>query len=196
MKPSLSDSSLAQLFLDGRTYNGFADKPVPNDVLRKLYELTRMGPTAANTVPLRIAYVVSKEAKELLRPALDAGNVDKTMKAPVTAILAYDSMFHEHTPKLFPNNPGAKGWFTDDTVRENVAKLNSSIQIGYFLLAARSLGLDCGPMGGFNRPKVDAAFFADSTWRSSVLCNLGEGDPAALFPRNPRLSFEEACKVL
>mgnify|MGYP003383531724 CR=1 FL=1 len=196
MKPSLSDSSLAQLFVDARTYNGFGGAPVSNDLLRKIYELARMGPTAANTVPLRIAFVVSKEAKERLRPALDAGNVDKTMKAPVTAILAYDSMFHEHTPRLFPNNVGAKGWFADDTVRENVAKLNSSIQIGYFLLAARSLGLDCGPMGGFSRPKVDEAFFANSTWRSSVLCNLGEGDDASIFPRNPRLSFEEACKVL
>ena len=196
MKPSLSDSSLAQLFVDARTYNGFGGAPVSNDLLRKIYELARMGPTAANTVPLRIAFVVSKEAKERLRPALDAGNVDKTMKAPVTAILAYDSMFHEHTPRLFPNNAGAKGWFADDTVRENVAKLNSSIQIGYFLLAARSLGLDCGPMGGFSRPKVDEAFFANSTWRSSVLCNLGEGDEASIFPRNPRLSFEEACKVL
>ena len=196
MKPSLSDSSLAQLFVDARTYNGFGGAPVSNDLLRKIYELARMGPTAANTVPLRIAFVVSKEAKERLRPALDAGNVDKTMKAPVTAILAYDSMFHEHTPRLFPNNVGAKGWFADDTVRENVAKLNSSIQIGYFLLAARSLGLDCGPMGGFSRPKVDEAFFANSTWRSSVLCNLGEGDEASIFPRNPRLSFEEACKVL
>ena len=196
MKPSLSDSSLAQLFVDARTYNGFGEAPVSNDLLRKIYELARMGPTAANTVPLRIAFVVSKEAKERLRPALDAGNVDKTMKAPVTAILAYDSMFHEHTPRLFPNNAGAKGWFADDTVRENVAKLNSSIQIGYFLLAARSLGLDCGPMGGFSRPKVDEAFFANSTWRSSVLCNLGEGDEASIFPRNPRLSFEEACKVL
>ena len=196
MKPSLSDSSLAQLFVDARTYNGFGGAPVSNDLLRKIYELARMGPTAANTVPLRIAFVVSKEAKERLRPALDAGNVDKTMKAPVTAILAYDSMVHEHTPRLFPNNAGAKGWFADDTVRENVAKLNSSIQIGYFLLAARSLGLDCGPMGGFSRPKVDEAFFANSTWRSSVLCNLGEGDEASIFPRNPRLSFEEACKVL
>lgn len=196
MKDSFSDATLGQLFLDARTYNGFSEHPVAPELLKKIYEIARMGPTAANTSPLRVAYVVSKEAKERLRPALDAGNVDKTMKAPATAILAYDLSFHEHLPKLFPNNLGAKGWFADDAVRENAAKLNSSIQIGYFILAARSLGLDCGPMGGFNRPKVDAEFFAGSSWKSSVLCNLGEGDPASVFPRNPRLSFEEACKVL
>lgn len=196
MKAPLDAAALDQIFDSARTFNGFIDKPVSPETLRRVYELARMGPTAANTVPLRVVFVVSKEAKERLRPALDAGNVDKTMKAPATAILAFDSMFHEFTPRLFPNNPNAKSWFENDTVRENAAKLNSSIQIGYFVVAARALGLDCGPMGGFNRPKVDAEFFSDSSWRSSVLCNLGEGDPATLFPRNPRLSFEEACKVL
>ena len=196
MKPPFPESSLGQLFLDARTYNGFTNRDVPPALLQQLYELTRMGPTAANTNPLRVAFVVSKEAKERLRPALDAGNVDKTMNAKVTAILAYDVMFHEHLAELFPNDLSAKSWFTDDAVREAAAKLNSSIQIGYFILAARALGLDCGPMGGFNRSMVDAAFFEGTTWRSSVLCNLGEGDPAAVFPRNPRPSFEDACKVL
>jgi len=147
--------------------------------------------------PMRIVFVKSKEAKEKLRPALDAGNVAKTMAAPVTAILAMDVHFFEQLPKLFPH-ADAKAWFKDlpENVLEYTALRNSSLQGAYFLLAARSLGLDCGPMSGFNNAKVDAAFFAGTTVKSNFLCNLGHGDASKLHPRSPRLTFEEACQVV
>ena len=147
--------------------------------------------------PLRIVFVKSPEAKQRLKPALDAGNVDKTMKAPVTAILAMDIRFYGKLPKLFPH-ADAKAWFKDlpDNVLEYTALRNGSLQGAYFMLAARSLGLDCGPMSGFNNAKVDAAFFAGTTVKSNFLCNLGYGDPSKLYPRSPRMTFEEACKVV
>src|SRR6202035_5755851 len=166
-------------------------------LLRQAYDLAKMGPTSANMCPLRMVFVKSKEAKEKLKPCLDAGNVDKTMKAPVTAVLAMDVHFFEALPKLFPH-ADAKAWFKDlpENVLETIALRNSSLQGAYFMLAARSLGLDCGPMSGFNNDMVDAAFFAGTTVKSNFLCNLGHGDAATLYPRSPRLAFEEACKVV
>jgi 3-hydroxypropanoate dehydrogenase len=156
-----------------------------------------MGPTSANMCPLRAVFVKSPQAKERLKPALDAGNVDKTMKAPVTAILGMDIHFFEKLPKLFPH-ADAKAWFKDlpENVLEHIGLRNSSLQGAYFMLAARALGLDCGPMSGFDNKKVDEAFFAGTAIKSNFLCNLGYGDASKLRPRLPRLSFEEACKVV
>src|SRR5438270_12381234 len=159
--------------------------------------MTRMGPTSANMCPLRIVIVKTREAKERLKPALDAGNVAKTMAAPVTAILAMEVHFYEQLPKLFPH-ADARAWFKDlpEGVLEYLALRNSSLQGAYFMLAARALGLDCGPMSGFNAEKVNAEFFPDGKWRANFLINLGFGDPEKLQRRAPRLDFEEACRVL
>jgi 3-hydroxypropanoate dehydrogenase len=156
-----------------------------------------MGPTSANMSPMRIVFVKSKEAKEKLKPALDAGNVDKTMKAPTTAIVGMDIHFFEKLPKLFPH-ADAKAWFKDlpASVLEYIALRISSLQGAYFMLAARALGLDCGPMSGFDNAKVDGLFFVGTTIKSNFLCNLGYGDPSKLYPRSPRLGFDEACKVV
>jgi 3-hydroxypropanoate dehydrogenase len=151
-----------------------------------------------NTQPMRIVFVRSKAAKEKLAPALSPGNLDKTLKAQVTAIISYDSRFYEHLPKTFPNNPKAKENFAGEEKKamvDKVALRNGSLQGAYFIIAARGLGLDCGPMSGFDNAKVDAAFFPDGRWKSNFLINLGKADPAKVFPRNPRLSFEEACRV-
>jgi 3-hydroxypropanoate dehydrogenase len=197
MTKQMSDDDLDLIFRNARTHNVWLDKPVDDALLRRVYDLAKMGPTSANMCPMRIVFVKSKEAKEKLKPALDAGNADKTMKAPVTAILAMDVHFFEALPKLFPH-ADAKAWFKDlpDNVLEYIALRNSSLQGAYFMLAARSQGLDCGPMSGFNNAKVDEAFFAGTTVKSNFLCNLGYGDASKLFPRSPRLSFEEACKVV
>jgi 3-hydroxypropanoate dehydrogenase len=195
MSKVLSDEGLDLLFRQARTHNVWLDKPVEDVVLRQVYDLAKMGPTSANMCPLRIVFVKSREGKERLRPALDAGNVDKTMKAPVTAILGMDIRFYEKLPKLFPH-ADAKAWFMDlpENVLEYIALRNSALQGAYLILAARALGLDCGPMSGFNNAKVDAAFFAGTTVKSNFLCNLGYGDASKLYPRSPRLTFEEACK--
>ncbi len=192
-----SDDDLDLIFRKARTHNVWLDKPVDDTLLQQVYDLAKMGPTSANMCPLRIAFVKSPEAKEKLKPALDAGNVDKTMKAPVTAILAMDIHFYEQLPKLFPH-ADAKAWFKDlpDNVLEYIALRNSSLQGAYFMLAARALGLDCGPMSGFNNAKVDAAFFAGTTIKSNFLCNLGYGDASKLYPRSPRLTFAEACRMV
>ena len=197
MSDVLSDEGQDLLFRNARTHNAWLDRPVDDALLRRVYDLAKMGPTSANMCPMRIVFVKSKEAKEKLRPALDAGNVDKTMKAPVTAILAMDVHFFEMLPKLFPH-ADARAWFKDlpENVLEYIALRNSSLQGAYFMLAARALGLDCGPMSGFANAKVDAAFFAGTTVKSNFLCNLGHGDVSKLYPRSPRLSFEEACKVV
>src|SRR6516162_8573752 len=197
MTKVLNDEGLNLLFRDARTHTVWLDQPVDDALLRQVYDLARIGPTSANMCPMRIVFVKSKEAKEKLKPCLDPGNVDKTMSAPATAIIGMDMRFYEQLPKLFPH-ADAKAWFKDlpENVLEYIALRNSSLQGAYFMLAARSLGLDCGPMSGFNNAKVDAAFFTGTTVKSNFLCNLGHGDPAKLYPRNPRLSFDEACTVL
>jgi 3-hydroxypropanoate dehydrogenase len=192
----VAKEALDLLFHNGRTHNVWLDRPVEDNLLRQVYDLAKMGPTSANMCPMRLVFVKTKEAKEKLRPCLDAGNVDKTMKAPVTAIIGMDVHFYEQLPKLFPH-VDAKAWFKDlpENVLEYIALRNSSLQGAYFMLAARSLGLDCGPMSGFNNQMVDAAFFAGTTIKSNFLCNLGYGDASRLHPRSPRLSFEEACRL-
>jgi 3-hydroxypropanoate dehydrogenase len=193
----LSDDGHDLIFRNARTYTAWLNQPVDDALLREVYDLAKMGPTSANMCPLRILFVKSKEAKEKLKPSLDAGNVDKTMAAPVTAIFGMDIRFYDKLPKLYPH-ADAKSWFKDlpESVLESTALRNSSLQAAYFIIAARSLGLDCGPMSGFNNQKVDEAFFAGTTVKSNFLCNLGYGDPSKLFPRSPRLTFEEACKML
>jgi len=197
MSEVMSSEDLDLIFRKARTHSAWLDKPADDALLKQVYELARMGPTSANMCPMRIIFVRSKEAKERLKPALDKGNVDKTMKAPVTAIIGMDVHFYEKLPQLFPH-ADAKAWFKDlpENVLEYTALRNGSLQGAYFMLAARALGLDCGPMSGFDNAKVDAAFFAGTTIKSNFLCNLGHGDASKLHPRSPRLSFEEACKVV
>ena len=196
MHTALDASTLEQLFTEARTHNGWLDRPVTDDTLRRLYELARMAPTAANSQPVRLVFVKGREAKEKLKATLAPGNVDKTMQAPVTVIVAYDTAFHEQMPKLFPARD-MKSYFAAQSpeAREQGAFMNSSLQGGYLILAARALGLDCGPMGGFDKAKVDAAFLEGTGWKSNFLLNLGYGDAQKLFPRNPRLAFEDACRI-
>ena len=199
MPSRLPDAALDQLFHSARSHNGFIDEPVDDGTLTHLHELFKWGPTAANSSPLRIVFLRGAEAKERLRPALSAGNLDKTLAAPVCAIVAYDTHFHEHLPRVFPHNATAKSWFDGDAnkaARETSAFRNGSLQGGYFILAARAVGLDCGPMSGFNNAKVDEAFFPDGRFRSNFLCTLGTIDPAKTFGRLPRLAFDEACQLL
>lgn len=194
----LNDQALDTLFRSARTQNGFLDKPVSDAQLRALYELMKWGPTTMNTQPARLVFVRSKAGKEKLAPALSPGNRDKTMAAPATAIIAYDLQFYENLPRTFPNNPKAKAVFEGEEKKLHVqttALRNGSLQGAYLILAARALGLDCGPMSGFDNAKVDAAFFPEGRIKSNFLCNLGYGDPAKVFPRNPRLPFEEACSL-
>jgi 3-hydroxypropanoate dehydrogenase len=197
MRDVLSSQELDILFRNARTHSVWRDKTVDDALLMQVYDLAKLGPTSANMCPLRIVFVKSHEAKERLKPALDAGNVDKTMKAPVTAIIGMDVRFYEKLPELFPH-ADAKAWFKDlpVSVLEAIALRNSSLQGAYFMIAARSLGLDCGPMSGFDNAKVDEAFFAGTTVKSNFLCNLGYGDASKLHPRSPRLTFEEACKIV
>jgi 3-hydroxypropanoate dehydrogenase len=197
MSDLLNSEGLDLIFRNARTHNVWLDRPVEDALLKQVYDLARMGPTSANMCPMRIIFVKSREAKERLKPALDPGNVDKTMKAPVTAIIGMDIHFYEKLPKLFPH-ADARSWFKDlpENVLEYTALRNSSLQGAYFMLAARALGLDCGPMSGFDNAKVDAAFFAGTAVKSNFLCNLGHGDASKLHPRSPRLDFEEACKVV
>lgn len=201
----LSNEVLDVIFRQARTHNAWLDKPVSDDVLHQLYELMKYGPTSANSCPARIIFLRTAEAKQRLVPALSPTNVEKTLKAPVTAIVGYDVKFFEQTPKLFPNNPAIANVFSGSPqLAETTAFRNSSLQGGYMILAARALGLDCGPMSGFDNAKVDAEFFPASAGnpptfvevKSNFVCNLGYGDPSKLFPRNPRLSFEEACRLL
>ncbi|MGD9944517.1 MAG: malonic semialdehyde reductase [Burkholderiaceae bacterium] len=195
----IDDQALDTLFRTARTQNGWRDQPVSDDTLRRLYELVKLGPTAANTCPARFVFLRSAQAKERLRPALSPGNLDKTMQAPVVTIVAYDSQFHELLPQLFPHRPTAKDGFDGPEkapLRQTVALRNGSLQGGYLILAARAVGLECGPMSGFDNAKVDAEFFPDGRFKSNFLCNLGHGDPSKVMPRLPRLSFEEACQLL
>lgn len=193
----LSDSGLNVIFRDARTFSSWTNKVVEDSLLRQAYDLAKMGPTSANMCPMRILFVKSPEAKEKLKPFLDAGNVEKTMSAPVTAIIGMDLHFYIQLPKLFPS-ADAQSWFKGrpESELEYIALRNSSLQGAYFILAARTLGLDCGPMSGFDNAKVDEAFFANTKIKSNFLCNLGYGDSGKLHSRHPRLNFDEACKML
>jgi 3-hydroxypropanoate dehydrogenase len=194
--PSVSHESLDQLFLKARTHNGWQDKPVPAELLREIYGIARMGPTSANTQPLRIVFVTSREAKEKLRPALSPGNVEKTMKAPITAIFADDLRFYENLPRLFPHAPDSRSWFEGNQATiAATAFRNATLQAAYFMIVARAKGLDCGPMSGFDNSKVDAAFFPDGRFKSNFICSLGYGTDEQLYPRSPRLEFDEACRI-
>ncbi|HEY0925767.1 malonic semialdehyde reductase [Brevundimonas sp.] len=192
----LSDAALAQLFTEARTRNGWTDRPVPDALLRKLYDLTKFGPTAVNATPARFVFVTSPEAKARLVPLMSEGNQAKTAQAPVTVIIAQDIDFHEHLPTLFPHAPGAKDWFADEAGRRETAFRNASLQGGYLTIAARALGLDVGPMSGFDAAAVKAEFFPDSNVEPNFIMNIGYGSDENLFPRSPRLAFEEAAEVL
>lgn len=195
---ALPNDALGQLFSEARTYAYWQDKPVEDETLRNLYELMKFAPTSVNCSPLRIKFLRTDDAKAKLDPALSEGNRHKVHAAPVTAILAYDRGFHRHLPELFPH-ADAKSWFVgNEPYREETAFRNSSLQGGYFILAARALGLDAGPLSGFDNDMVDGLFFAegDPDYRSNFLCNLGYGDSSKLYPRSPRLAFEQVCEFL
>jgi len=191
---ALDDRALDQLFREARTHNTWQNRPVPDALLRQAVELAKMGPTHANAQPGRVLFVRSPEAKAKLKPALAPGNVEKTMSAPVTAIVAHDMNFVELLPKVFPHMD-ARPWFANNQpLVTETATRNSALYGAYFILALRAVGLDAGPMSGFDNAAVDAAFFADSAWRSNFLINIGYGDRAKLFPRNPRLDFDEIAR--
>lgn len=193
----LNEEALKTLFTEARTHNGWREIPVSDALLQQLYDLMKWGPTSANSSPARIVFVKSAEAREKLLACMNAGNVEKTRTAPVTAIVGMDMAFYEQMPKLFPHNPDARSWFAGNPASIEVnAMRNSSLQGGYFIMAARSLGLDCAPMTGFNAEKLNETFFAGTTVRVNFVCCLGYGDPGKLHPRGPRLSFEEACKIV
>ena len=196
MQNSLNDPALDQLFRKARTHNGWQDKPLGDAMLRALYDLLKMAPTSANCSPARFVFVRTTEAKARLRPCLAPNNVEKTMAAPATVIVAYDTEFYEKLPTLFPHTD-ARSWFVGKPeLIQSTAFRNGSLQGAYLILAARALGLDCGPMSGFDNAKVDAAFFPDGKVKSNFLVNLGYGDPAKLRPRGPRLGFEETCQIV
>ncbi|WP_159973570.1 malonic semialdehyde reductase [Pseudomonas sp. 8Z] len=193
---TLDPSAFDQLFIDARTHNAWLDQPVSDDALRQLYDLVRMGPTSANCSPARLVFLRTPEAKAKLKPCLSSGNLEKTMSAPVTVIVAYDKAFYEKLPELFPH-ADARSWFTSSPAfAEQTALRNSSMQAAYLIMAARALGLDCGPMSGFNAALLDEVFFSGSTWASNLLINLGHGNPEKLYERLPRLSFDDACQLL
>ena len=197
MSQTLNREALDLLFRQARTHSTWLDQPVTDETLRDLYNLMKFGPTSMNCTPARFLFLRSREAKERLRPFLMQANVDKTMAAPVTTIVAYDLKFYERLPQLFPHYPGAREIFANNAdLAQITATRNGTLQGGYFIMAARALGLDCGPMSGFDNAKVDAEFFAGESVKSNFLCNLGHGDASKLFPRNPRLEFEDACRVL
>ena len=194
---TLDDDGLRLLFLDARTHNGWTDKPVSDADVRRIFDTMKMAPTSANCSPARFLFLRSQPAKERLKPALLSGNVDKTMSAPVVAIVGYDLKFYEHLPKLFPHNLDARTWFEGNaTLIETTSFRNGTLQGAYFIMAARALGFDIGAMSGFDNAKVDAEFFPDGTVKSNFLINIGHGDPSKIFTRSPRWNFDEICKVL
>ncbi|MFD2263698.1 malonic semialdehyde reductase [Lacibacterium aquatile] len=196
MPVPLSDDGVDLLFQSARTHRHWQDRPVDEELLRRIYELARLGPTSANCSPMRVLYIRTPEAKERLLPLLDKGNVERVRAAPVTAMLASDLDFWQQMDVLMPG-ANAKSWFEGDPVNiERTSVRNAWLQGGYFIMAARSLGLDCGPMGGFDSAGVDAEFFAGTPWHSTFLVNLGYGDPAKLRPRNPRLEVDFACRFV
>jgi 3-hydroxypropanoate dehydrogenase len=188
--------SLDLILRKGRTHNVFLDKPVSDEQLRQIHEIMKWGPTSQNAQPCRVVFVRTKEGKEKLRPALSPGNLDKTMAAPVTAIVAYDSRFYEHLPRTFPHNPAAKDNYIGEGKEElalRAAFRNGTLQGAYLMIAARAIGLDVGAMSGFNNAVVDQAFFPDGRFKSNFLCNIGYGDHSKLFNQNPRFDFEDVC---
>ncbi len=190
----LAEDAIAQIFTDARTHNGFTDKPVSDELLRRAVELAEIAPTSVNQSPMRLVFARSKEAKQRLAPALMPGNLEKTLAAPVVAIVGYDVKFYEHLPFLFPHMD-VKGWFSGNAAfAERSAFQNGTLQVAYFLLALRAVGLDTGPMTGFDNAKVDAEFFAGSDVRSNVIVNIGYGDYEKLFPRSPRFAFDQIAK--
>jgi 3-hydroxypropanoate dehydrogenase len=195
MSHAINDDALDVIFREARTQNKWLDKPVSTALLMAVYDLMRWGPTSANQSPARFVFLTTKEAKERLKPHLSEGNRAKTMSAPVTAIIGYDLDFPETLPKLFPHAPDAKNWFKGPAAEVHAFR-NGTLQGGYFIIAARALGLDCGPMSGFDNAGVDKEFFPCGRIKSNFICSVGYGDPAGLFPRSPRLSFDEACKIL
>ncbi|MGA2099012.1 MAG: malonic semialdehyde reductase [Candidatus Acidiferrum sp.] len=192
----ISDEALDQLFREARTHSAWRSEPVPAGLLREAYELARLGPTSANASPARFLFLTTPVAKARLKPALMPLNVEKTMAAPVTVLIAWDTEFHEKLPKLFPHADMRSFFVGNQPLIDETAFRNSSLQAAYFILAARALGLDCGPMSGFDSSKVNAEFFSDGKWKVNLICNLGYGDTAKLFPRSPRLEFEEAAAIL
>ncbi len=193
----LSDEAFDVLFRKARSQNAWQDKPVSDVTLQALYDLLRWGPTSANCFPARFVFVKSDEAKERLAACVAPGNVEKVRTAPVTVIIGYDTEFYERLPELFPHNPEVRNWFANDAdLAETTAFRNSTLQGAYLMLAARALGLDCGPMSGFSNAKVDAAFFPDGKIKSNFICGLGYGDPSKLFPRSPRPDFDDVCRIV
>lgn len=196
MAQPLSEVALETLFLQARTHNAWQAREVPDALLHRLVDILKMGPTSANCSPARLVFVKSAEGKARLKPHLSEGNVEKTMAAPVTAIIATDYKFYDQLPKLFPHTD-ARAWFAGKKdVADTTAFRNGTLQGAYLMLAARSLGLDCGPMSGFDNDGLDKAFFADSDIKSNFLCNLGYGDPTGLMPRSPRFDFNEMAKII
>lgn len=196
MAEALTASALATLFTEARTHNGWLEKPVSDELLQQVYELARMGPTSANCSPARMVFVRSQEAKEKLAPALSSGNLAKTMSAPVTAIVGWGPEFYEALPELFPHGD-ARSWFTSSPeLAHETAFRNSSLQAAYLIMACRSLGLDTGPMSGFDPTKVDAEFLSELGWKSNFLINIGYGDSSKVYARLPRLDFDRACRLV
>lgn len=194
MSHIMDEAALKQLFTEARTHNGWLDKAVSQEQIEQLYQLTCMGPTSANCSPARFVFVTSAEGKARLAPTLSKGNLDKTLSAPVTVIVAYDSRFYDALPALFPHGD-AKSWFTSsEALAQETAMRNSSMQAGYMILAARAMGLDTGPLSGFDPQAVDEAFFAGTSWKTNLMINIGYGDSSKLYGRLPRLTFEEACR--
>ncbi|MBU2956106.1 malonic semialdehyde reductase [Paracoccus sp. 1_MG-2023] len=192
----LTQAALDQLFYEARSQNGWQDRPVPPEMLEKLWEMASLGPTSANCEPGRFIFLTTPEAKERLRPHLSRGNTDKTMTAPVVVLAAFDTEFYEKLPQLFPHGD-ARSWFTSSPdLAHETAFRNGTLQAGYLLLATRALGLDAGPLSGFDADGVNAEFFAEGTWKVNFVINLGYGDPAKVWDRLPRLPFAEGCEVL
>lgn len=192
----LDPAAIDTIFRKARTANGFLDKPVSMDLLKQVYELAALGPTSMNTQPTRYVFLQSKEARERLLPAMSPGNLDKTRTAPVTVIVATDTKFYEHMPRVWHREGAKENFEANAGLASGTATRNGTLGGAYFIIAARALGLDCGPMSGLDIAKVDAEFFPDGRWKTNFLINLGHGDDSLLFNRNPRLDFDEACKVL
>ena len=194
--PQLPDAALDVLFRNARTHRAWLPEPVPDELIQQMYELFKMGPTSANSCPARVVFVKTSEAKARLLPALAPGNVEKTRTAPLTAIVAHDLEFYEKLPELNPHMDGKAIFAGHPDLIQETAFRNGSLQGAYLMMAARALGLDCGPMSGFEAAKVNAEFFPDGKWKANFICNLGYGDAAKLFPRLSRLTFDEACRLL